>query len=215
MTTGRSALYHGRDRVEGGRMTTSEPKGRPETGLRRSRRDRVLGGVCAGIAHGIGVDPLIVRIVAVLMVLVSGGAVVLAYLVAWVLIPRAANEPPATGAAASSEPPPRSAKEAWTAVGGELKSLAGHVREPARPRQGEDGDGQPEASSRPSVQSVDAAMTALGDRLRTPEVREGARRTLAGLSTAVEASVGELGSRARRSRSATEPAPPSSPRDEA
>jgi phage shock protein PspC (stress-responsive transcriptional regulator) len=194
-------------------MTTSESNGRPVTGLRRSRRDRVLGGVCAGIARAIGVDPVIVRIAAVLMVFVSGGAAVLAYLVAWVLIPRATDEPPATGKAGPTESPrsanprsanPRSAKEAWTAVGGELKSLAGHVRGPARPAQGEDGDAQPEASSRPSLQAVDAAMTAVGDRLRTPEVREGTRRTLTGLSTALEASVGELGNRARRNRPAPE-----------
>jgi hypothetical protein len=66
---------------------------------------------------------------------------------------------------------------------------------------------------------VDATITALGDRLRTPEVREGARRTIAGLSGAVEASVGELGNRTRRSRSTAEPEPPSAPppppRDEA
>jgi phage shock protein C len=198
-------------------MTTNEPNGRPVTGLRRSRRDRVLGGVCAGIAHGMGVDPVIIRIAAVLMIFVSGGAAVVAYLVAWVLIPRAAHELPATGAAAPSEPSARSAKEAWSAVGGELKSLAGHVRGPARPARGEDG-GKPEASSRPSLESVDAAMTGLGDRLRTPEVREGTRRTIAGLSSAVEASVGELGNRTRRSRSAAEPQPPSAPpppRDEA
>jgi phage shock protein C len=200
-------------------MTTSEPNGRPVTGLRRSRRDRVLGGVCAGIAHSIGVDPVIIRIAAVLMIFVSGGAAVAAYLVAWVLIPRAAHEPPATGAAAPSELPPRSAKEAWSAVGGDLKSLAGHVRRPVRPAKGEDGGRQPEAGSRPSLESVDATMTALGDRLRTPEVREGTRRTIAGLSSAVEASVSELGNRTRRSGSTAEPEPPSAPppppRDEA
>jgi phage shock protein PspC (stress-responsive transcriptional regulator) len=195
-------------------MTTSKSNGRPVTGLRRSRRDRVLGGVCAGIARAIGVDPVIVRIAAVLMVFVSGGAAVVAYLVAWVLIPRATDEPPATGKAGPTESP-RNAKEAWTAVGGELKSLAGHVRGPARPAQGEDGDAQPEASSRPSLQAVDAAMTAVGDRLRTPEVREGTRRTLTGLSTALEASVGELGNRARRNRPSPESeSPPPRPGDE-
>jgi phage shock protein PspC (stress-responsive transcriptional regulator) len=193
-------------------MTTSESNGRPTSGLRRSRRDHVLGGVCAGIARAIGVDPVIVRIAAVLMVFVSGGAMVVAYLVAWVLIPRGVDEPPATGAARPSEPASRSAKEAWTAVGGELKALAGHVRRPARTEQVEDGDAQPGASSRPPLQQVDAAMTALGERLRTPEVREGTRRTLSGLSTAVEASVGELGNRARRGRPAAESEPPPPPR---
>lgn len=184
-------------------MTTSEPNGRPVAGLRRSRRDRFLGGVCAGIARAVGVDPVVVRIAAVLLVLVSGGMAVVAYLVAWVLIPRATVEPLDPGEARPAEPPPGSAKEAWTAVGGELKALAGHVRRPARPAEGEDGDAKP----RPSLRSVDAAMTELGDRLRTPEVREGTRRTLAGLSTAVEASVGQVGNRARRGRPADEPPP--------
>ncbi|MHA6619159.1 PspC domain-containing protein [Pseudonocardia sp. DLS-67] len=190
-------------------MATSEPNGRPVAGLRRSRRDRVLGGVCAGIARAIGVAPVIVRIAAVLLVLISGGMAVVAYLVAWVLIPQAVDEPGDTGEARAVEPPPGSAREAWTAVGGELKALAGHVRRPARPAGGEDGDANPKA--RPSLRSVDAAMTELGDRLRTPEVREGTRRTLAGLSTAVEASVGQAGDRERRSRPADEPPP--EPRD--
>jgi phage shock protein PspC (stress-responsive transcriptional regulator) len=192
---------------------TSEPKGRPAAGLRRSRRDRVLGGVCAGIARGIGVEPVIVRIAAVLLGLVSAGGAVVAYLVAWVLIPPVTDEPQASGAAGPSEPPPGSAKEAWTAVGGELKSLAGHVRGPARAADGDDDGG----GSRPTIGSVDEAMTALGDRLRTPEVREGTRRTLAGLSGAVEASVEELGNRARRSRPAPDSGPPAppKPRDEA
>jgi phage shock protein PspC (stress-responsive transcriptional regulator) len=195
-------------------MTTSEPNDRPVARLRRSRRDRVLGGVCAGIAHRIGVDPVIVRIAVVLLLLISGGMVVAAYLVAWVLIPQAADEPREAGEARPTEPPPGSAKEAWTAVGGELRSLAGHVRRPARPPEGEDGGGTADAGSRPSPRSVDAAMTELGDRLRTPEVREGTRRTLAGLSTAVEASVGELGGRARRSRPAAGAEPPPKPADD-
>jgi hypothetical protein len=47
---------------------------------------------------------------------------------------------------------------------------------------------------------VDSALTAFGDWLRTPEVQEGARRTVAGLSAAVEASIEEFGKRARWDR---------------
>jgi|GEM_PF-2781326 len=46
--------------------------------------------------------------------------------------------------------------------------------------------------------AIDRAMTALGDRLRDPEVQDGARRAAAGLSTAVGATVDELGRRGRR-----------------
>jgi phage shock protein PspC (stress-responsive transcriptional regulator) len=197
-------------------MTTNEPSkpgpgsSRPPMRVERSRTDRVLGGVCAGIARSIGVDPVLVRIGVVLLGLVSGGAAVLAYLVAWVLLPQAAGEPQRRPRV--SPPPAGGAKEAWTAVGGELKSLATELR----PKQSSgEAAAQPEAtpgpSRRPSLQSVDAALTGFGDRLRDPEVQEGARRTLAGLSAAVDASVGEIGSRVRRGRPEPEGSPPSQP----
>ena len=57
-----------------------------EKRLYRSREDRILGGVCGGIAEYFGLDPSLVRIVAVLLILVGGGAI-LAYIIAWILIP--------------------------------------------------------------------------------------------------------------------------------
>lgn len=57
-----------------------------EKRLYRSRRERILGGVCGGIAEYFGLDPSLVRIVAVLLILVGGGAI-LAYIIAWILIP--------------------------------------------------------------------------------------------------------------------------------
>lgn len=56
--------------------------------VRRSRRERMIGGVCGGIAAAVGVDPLLLRIAAVALVL-SGGFGVLAYILAWLLIPEA------------------------------------------------------------------------------------------------------------------------------
>lgn len=176
-------------------MTTNEPNERAR--IQRSRSDRVLGGVCGGVARGVGVDPLLVRIAAVLIGLVSAGTAVLAYLVAWVLLPQAADEPAPRAAA----PPPGGAKEAWTAVGGELKALAAELR----PKQAAEGTAQPgDKAKRPPLEAVDTALSGLGERLRTPEVQEGARRTLAGLSAAVDASVEEIGGRVRRDR----PEPP-------
>ena len=55
-------------------------------GVRRRARDKWIGGVCSGIADRLGVDPVIVRAVAVLLVLL-GGVGVSAYLVAWLLLP--------------------------------------------------------------------------------------------------------------------------------
>ena len=196
-------------------MTTSEPNNPvPEVRkqpwrVERSRNDRILGGVCAGIARSVGCDPIIVRLVAVLVGLFSAGAAVLAYLLAWVLLPQAAEEPLPQRPPDASAPPPGGAKEAWSAVGGELKSLGKELRpkqESGEPPAQPDGRASSTGSPRPA-QSVDSTLTGLGDRLRAPEVQQGARRTLSGLSAAVDASVEELGSRVRRDRPKQEPSP--------
>ena len=54
--------------------------------LVRSRRDRVLGGVCGGLGEYFGVDAVLIRIVAVALAL-SGGVGFLAYVIAWIAIP--------------------------------------------------------------------------------------------------------------------------------
>jgi phage shock protein C len=54
--------------------------------LRRSRTDRFVAGVCGGIAEHFGWDPTIVRLVVAVSVLLPGPTVI-AYLVAWVVMP--------------------------------------------------------------------------------------------------------------------------------
>src|SRR5512133_1518318 len=54
--------------------------------LLRSRRDRVFAGVCGGLAEYFGVDVVLLRIVAVALAL-SGGAGLLLYVIAWIVIP--------------------------------------------------------------------------------------------------------------------------------
>jgi signal transduction histidine kinase len=54
----------------------------PFVELRRSDDDRVVAGVCAGIAHAIGVDPTLVRLVFTLLAL-AGGAGVALYGACW------------------------------------------------------------------------------------------------------------------------------------
>ncbi len=58
--------------------------------LVRPRQNRMIAGVCAGIANRFGWDPTIVRIAAVASILLPGPQIV-AYAIAWVLIP---NERP-------------------------------------------------------------------------------------------------------------------------
>jgi phage shock protein C len=65
--------------------------------LRRSRNDKVVGGVCGGLGRYLGVDPVLLRVAAAALAL-SGGVGVLAYVVAWVAIPEAAPDEPETAA---------------------------------------------------------------------------------------------------------------------
>ena len=66
--------------------------------LRRSSTDRMLGGVCGGLAQHVGIDALLWRIAFVALT-VAGGSGVLVYLALWVLMepaPRAPHEPVST-----------------------------------------------------------------------------------------------------------------------
>lgn len=78
-----------------------ETNGRP---LYRSRTDRMVGGVLAGIAARMGVDSTIVRVVFVVLALMTSGFVaVLLYVVALVVVP---EEPVAGIASAPFVPTP-------------------------------------------------------------------------------------------------------------
>jgi len=55
--------------------------------LYRSGRDKILGGVCGGIAEYLEVDPVLIRLIWVIMSL-AWGTGILAYIIAWIIIPR-------------------------------------------------------------------------------------------------------------------------------
>ena len=57
-----------------------------EKKLYRSRRNRIIGGVCGGLAEYLGVDPTVVRVIMALATFV-GGMSILVYLIMWLLIP--------------------------------------------------------------------------------------------------------------------------------
>jgi phage shock protein C len=54
--------------------------------LYRSNTDKMLGGVCGGLAVYAGIDPIIVRLFFVIFTL-AGGAGVLIYLILWIVVP--------------------------------------------------------------------------------------------------------------------------------
>jgi phage shock protein PspC (stress-responsive transcriptional regulator) len=65
---------------------SSEPKPqRPP--LRRSRRHRIVAGVCGGLAEWLGWRPLLVRVLFVLIGALPFLSGILVYAVLWLLIP--------------------------------------------------------------------------------------------------------------------------------
>ncbi len=61
--------------------------------LRRKRKDRMLGGVCAGLADYFEIDVSLVRLAMVLFTLLEGVGI-LFYVLAWIVIPEEQEEKP-------------------------------------------------------------------------------------------------------------------------
>lgn len=62
----------------------------------RNRDDRVIAGVCGGLAKYFDIDPIIVRILAVLSIFVSGLGL-LAYAIFWIVVPLEESGPAEPG----------------------------------------------------------------------------------------------------------------------
>jgi phage shock protein C len=66
-------------------MSAPSPHPRP---LRRSRMDRMIAGVCAGLAHHFGLDVTLVRVLYVVVSILSVAFPgILVYIVLWLVIP--------------------------------------------------------------------------------------------------------------------------------
>ena len=72
-----------------GTGTTTSGTAAPSTHftLRRSRTDRMLGGVCGGLAASLGADAALLRVLVVALTVITGGAAAVVYAAAWVLAP--------------------------------------------------------------------------------------------------------------------------------
>jgi phage shock protein C len=64
-----------------------EPAARPKFRLRRSRTDRMLGGVCGGLGESLGVDANVLRIALVTLTVLGMGIGVVLYAAVWLLAP--------------------------------------------------------------------------------------------------------------------------------
>lgn len=80
--------------------------------LYRSRNDRMIAGVCGGLGQYLHIDPTLIRI-ALLFLALWGGGGVLAYFIAWLVIPEepVAFTPPAQSAPAQTQ---AEAMDSWT-----------------------------------------------------------------------------------------------------
>ena len=58
--------------------------------LYKSRNDRMIAGVCGGIGEYFDIDPTLIRILWVTLLFMAGGGLV-AYLIAWIVIPNASQ----------------------------------------------------------------------------------------------------------------------------
>ena len=61
------------------------------TALHRSRRSRMIGGVCGGLAEWLGWDPTLVRVLYVVVSVLSAAFPgILVYVILWILMPDSA-----------------------------------------------------------------------------------------------------------------------------
>lgn len=73
--------------------------------LRRSRRHRIVAGVCGGLAEWLGWRPAVVRVLFVIVGALPFLSGTLVYLVLWLVLPSEPPPPSAAGAAARPAAP--------------------------------------------------------------------------------------------------------------
>ncbi|GIF48375.1 phage shock protein C (PspC) family protein [Asanoa ferruginea] len=66
-------------------MTTSANP--PYKQLRRTTDDKIIAGVCGGLGRYFGVDPVLMRVIFAVTVVLTGGLALFAYPVLWFLMP--------------------------------------------------------------------------------------------------------------------------------
>ena len=77
--------------------------------LTLSATDKKIAGVCGGIAEYLDVDPTMVRLIWVALSVVPGGFIggAIAYLLAWIIIPKAPAFASASAGTATTQPSPK------------------------------------------------------------------------------------------------------------
>jgi len=63
------------------------PAYQPPKRLVRTRDDQMIAGICGGLARYLGVDPTLVRVIAVVALVFAFPATIVGYLLAWAIMP--------------------------------------------------------------------------------------------------------------------------------
>jgi phage shock protein PspC (stress-responsive transcriptional regulator) len=146
----------------------NQPNGSPaRQSLRRSRSERILFGVCGGIADFFNLDPTVVRVGFVLLSLVPpvGGTLLLGYIAMTLIVPEEGAE---------QLPGRDQVKENFTSLRTEVTTLAETVRAKVT--------GEPSVKEEPTLGAVDlpeapvsGAPAASGSTERTERAPAGVR----------------------------------------
>lgn len=57
--------------------------------LHRSRKDRMIAGICGGIGEMFSIDPTLIRLAFALIALFTLGTAIIVYVLGWIIIPEA------------------------------------------------------------------------------------------------------------------------------
>ena len=76
-----------------------------EKRLQRSDHDRWIGGVCGGLADYTGVDAGLIRLLVAVGTILGFGSLIIAYVVAWVIMPKSEPRPYPASTPSAPEPP--------------------------------------------------------------------------------------------------------------
>ncbi len=68
---------------------SSNSKNHTSKKLFRDKKSGSLGGVCAGLAHYFGIDPVWLKIIFLILIPVTGGTFIPIYILLWIVIPKA------------------------------------------------------------------------------------------------------------------------------
>jgi phage shock protein PspC (stress-responsive transcriptional regulator) len=114
----------------------------PAKRLERSKSNRILGGVCAGVANYLNMDPTLVRVLTVVISLFTGVPVIL-YIIALFVVPEEGSQPappaypPVGGPQGYPTTPPQTAQPAYSPTGTSGPTQS-YQQPPAPPASAED-----------------------------------------------------------------------------